>query len=120
MMDIGEDGIEELVYKKNRNHITRIGTKISLLDMEDSHLNNTIKLWLRKALELKNQAEKFEEQKSTSKFKRALRGQAEIDVEDSAEKINQLVSISSVYIAEALRRNLSLLEYQLTLQEIYK
>lgn len=102
-----------------RSHTTRDGQHMSLLDMQNSHLNNTILLILRKAVSKRKEVDLFEANKSNSAFKAKLRGTRQLDPEQAADEINQYVLLSGVYTTEAIRRGMDTSAYQSLLAEIY-
>lgn len=102
-----------------RVHTTKDRQEIPIMEMEDSHLNNTILLILRRASSKRNRADQQASRKTDNKFQATLRGVKEIDVEDLAEQINRDVLLVGIYITDAVRRGMDCSEYTKVLSQIY-
>lgn len=87
----------------NFTHTTKEGVIMLLWQMEDSHLENTVMLFLRKAKLAKDLAE---QPRTKNKFIKGLLGNDFInyDEEDLGQVSNQALEAASKYILELYRR----------------
>jgi len=114
-----DDEGENFSLVTHRVHITKDRQQIPIIEMEDSHLLNTISLILRRAVAKRQQADAQQKRASANKFQSKLRGTREVDLEELAEEINNNVILADLYITEAVRRGLCLMNTQAALRTIY-
>lgn len=102
-----------------RRHRTKDREEMSIMEMADSHLNNTIMMILRKTLQKREAVDKANKSASSNAFQNKLRGRKEIDIDEAAESINRNVILVGLYITDAVRRGMDVSAYTKYLQQIY-
>lgn len=108
-----QDTIVEIISKKLMEmkmvHTTKEGVKMLIAEMEDSHLENTIKHYCRKIKDISDLLDNFDSKK-LKKSSMALSGATsfvkQIDEDNLMEKLEALATKLSFYVLEATIRNM--------------